>query len=187
MTRPTIDRLVALSIVAGLASVAVGPRASAEPPPSAGTAGATPDGTTASASAPAANTDAGQAAQTARKADRQSDAALDRRIADLRARLRITTSEEPAWQAFTAVMRQNAQEMDGKLAARKSGFGTMSAVDDLRSYADIQAAQAAGIERLVGPFQTLYAELTPAQRTMADQLFRSHTDRALQRAGRARG
>ena len=186
MTRPTIDRLVALSIVAGLAAAGAAPLAAAEPPPAAGTAVATGAPAGAGPSSASTSTTA-ETMQTTHEADRQSDAALDRRIADLHARLGITQTEEPAWQSFTAVMRRNAQEMDSKLAARKSGFGSMNAVDDLRSYADIQAAQANGIQRLVGPFQTLYAALTPAQQSKADQVFRSHTDRALRRAGHAKG
>ena len=186
MTRPTIDRLVAFSLVAGLASVGAARFASAEPPPSGAAATNPAPGTGAMAvpatASPAAGTPApGTTAGTASAADRQSDAALDRRIADLHGRLGITAAEEPDWSSFTAVMRENSEVMDGKLAARMKGFGSMNAVDDLRSYADIQAAQASGIERLVGPFETLYAQLTPEQRTKADQIFRRHTDRALRR------
>ncbi len=116
-------------------------------------------------------------------ASRQAAAGLDTRIHDLRARLGITTAEEPAWDSFTAVMRQNMQDMNAKMAARKNGFASMSAVDDLRSYADISTARAEGVTRLVGPFSTLYDQLSPAQRKIADQVFRNNTNRAMRAHG----
>ncbi len=178
MTRLTIERLAALSLVAGLAA----PIASAQTPQS--TAPSAPAGQTGPGTAATSTPASGEAAGTASAADRAAEAGLDRRIADLHRRLRITAAQEPAWSSFTAVMRQNLTAMDAKLAARKAGFGSMNAVDDLRSYAAVTATQASNIQNLIGPFQTLYAALTPEQRTTADQIFRDYTTR---RTGHTRG
>ena len=105
-------------------------------------------------------------------------ARVEARIKSLHDRLHITAAEEQNWQAFTAVMRQNAQQESDALAARQKAFGSMNAVQDMQSYADITAQQAQQISRLVGPFQTLYAQFSADQKETADTIFHNYTTRA---------
>ncbi len=98
---------------------------------------------------------------------------LAQRIADLHAELQISGQQEPAWQDFTAVMRTNAAEMNQIMTTRAQGFATMTATDDLRSYAEIETVRARQIGKLVVPFQTLYAEFSADQKRVADAVFRN--------------
>jgi protein CpxP len=98
--------------------------------------------------------------------------AIDQRINALRARLGITQAEEASWDAFANTMRDNAADTDKLFAQRTANAGTMTAPDNMHSYAAIARAYADNTEQLSKAFDTLYAGLTDAQKQAADALFR---------------
>ncbi len=106
---------------------------------------------------------------------------VERQIASLQRRLRITPAQQPQWDAFTGVMRDNARRQEAAAAARAARPLTLTAPDDLRAHAAAAQAQADGMARLVPAFDALYAALSPAQRAAADQVFRQFERQALRR------
>ena len=98
---------------------------------------------------------------------------LEDHIAEMHRRLHITAAEQPQWDAFAQVMRDNAERMDQAFKARATQGANMNAVDDLRSYAAIAQAHADDMQRLVPAFEQLYSTLTPAQQKEADVMFRT--------------
>lgn len=98
---------------------------------------------------------------------------VERRIADLHERLKITSAEQPAFDAFADVMRSNAGRMDGLLQARRKGVATLTALDQMRSYQDLAQAHADDMRRLVPAFEHLYEGLSPEQKKLADTSFRN--------------
>ena len=102
-------------------------------------------------------------------------ARTEARISALHDQLHISAAEEPNWQAFTAVMKQNASEQAASLQARQQNFAGMNAVQDLQSFADLTRQQGEQIGKLVGPFQTLYAQFSPDQKATADRIFHNYT------------
>ncbi len=98
---------------------------------------------------------------------------LENHIAEMHRRLHITPAEEPKWDAFAQVMRDNAERMDQAFKARATQSASMNAVDDLRSYAAIAQAHAEDMQRLVPAFEQLYSVLTPQQQKDADVMFRN--------------
>jgi hypothetical protein len=96
---------------------------------------------------------------------------LEHTIADLHRRLHITAAEQPQWDVFTQILRDNAEHMDALYEARSTAE-TMSAVDDLRSNAGIAEARAQDMRRLVPAFETLYDAMPPEQRRLADAAFK---------------
>ena len=117
------------------------------------------------------------------KVGREKAAKIETRIARLHTALRITPAQEPLWQNFAAVMRQNVVELDGVYARRESQYGAMNAVQDLQSYAEVQEANARNVQMLLPPFQALYDSLSPEQRKAADATFEHNTDKALKKSG----
>lgn len=105
------------------------------------------------------------------------DSRVEVRIKSLHARLRITPAEEPQWQAFAAVMRDDAKTTGALVEARVAKLNTMTAVDDLNSYAAIAAAHAAGVQKLATAFEPLYAAMPDAQKKRADAVFRARPQR----------
>ena len=99
-------------------------------------------------------------------------AAVDERIAQLKTQLGITAAQEPLWSAFTEAMRDNAAATDTLFAERAATVASMSAVENMHSYAKITRAYADDTERLATAFDSLYASLSETQKRAADTLFR---------------
>lgn len=97
---------------------------------------------------------------------------VERRIGDLRDRLRITAVEQPAFDAFADVMRGNAGRMDGLTQTRRNQMATLSAVDQMKGYEELARAHFEDMQRLVPAFEHLYDTLSPDQKKLADSSFR---------------
>jgi hypothetical protein len=100
-----------------------------------------------------------------------ASARVEARIAELHEKLGITPRQEARWKTVTGVMRDNARDIDRRMAQRSEKLPTASAVDDLRSYRDIARAHANGLDKLVPAFERLYRVMTPDQRRNADAVF----------------
>ena len=108
---------------------------------------------------------------------------VETHIRQLHAQLRITPAEQPQWDQFAQVMRDNAKDMDQLMQQRTSGFATMSAVENLQSYARIAQQHAEHTQKLAAAFQALYADFSDAQKKHADVVFRSRGDHAMRGKG----
>ena len=97
---------------------------------------------------------------------------VETRIKTLHTKLHITAAQEAQWTIVAGVMRDDAKNMDMLIQSRDDQSKTMTAVDDLKSYAEISTAHADGVKKLVPVFATLYTALSPAQQKEADTLFR---------------
>ena len=84
------------------------------------------------------------------------------------------------WLAFAQAMRDNAAATDALFTQRAAGVGTMSAPDNMRSYAQIARAYADNTERLAAAFDSLYASLSDIQKQATDKLFRQQATAATQ-------
>lgn len=104
-------------------------------------------------------------------AHRTAPDVVEQRIASLRRRLHITSSQETAWNAVAQAMRDNAKTLNTLIRERAAKSGTMNAVQDLQSYQQIAQAHVDGLKMLVPAFDTLYQQLSPAQQKTADTLF----------------
>jgi hypothetical protein len=105
----------------------------------------------------------------------------EERITDLHTRLHITAQQQPQWDQFAQVMRDNAKDLDSAYQQRATTFDKMNAVENMQSYAQIEQTRAQDLQKLVPAFQTLYSALSDDQKKSADQLFRNQAARATQR------
>jgi periplasmic protein CpxP/Spy len=108
-------------------------------------------------------------AGTASKTDR-----VEARIKELHTKLKITPAQEALWDNVTQVMRDNGKTMEALITARSEKAGTMTAVDDLKSYSEIAEGHADGLKKFIPVFEPLYASMSDAQKKDADTLFRHH-------------
>jgi hypothetical protein len=92
---------------------------------------------------------------------------VERQIADLQKKLRITPAQQPLFDAFAQIMRQNAQAMDSVMRQQEHKSGA-TAVDDLRASAQLAEAEAEGLKRLLPALQSLYDSLPDPQKRLAD-------------------
>jgi hypothetical protein len=111
---------------------------------------------------------------SARQPGETIESLVERRIADLHSRLHITPQQSQQWDQFAQVMRDNAKAMDTIYQQRAGRLGSMTAVDNMQSYAQIEQERAQDMQKLVPAFQTLYGSLSDQQKKTADQMFRNY-------------
>jgi uncharacterized membrane protein YfbV (UPF0208 family) len=111
---------------------------------------------------------------------------VERRIKGLHAQLRITPTEQPQWDQFAEVMRQNARDMDQAFIQRAQQFETMNAVQNMQSYEQLAEEHAQHVQKLVPAFQALYDAMPDQQKQLADQVFRENAEGRAQGAHRGR-
>ena len=116
------------------------------------------------------------------KLGKEKAARIESHIATLHASLKITPAQEPLWQNFAGVMRQNVVQMDSVYAKRQGGYGSMNAVQDLQSYGEVEDTNARNVQQLLPPFQALYDSFSPEQKKTADTTFSRYTDKAVKKA-----
>jgi periplasmic protein CpxP/Spy len=104
-------------------------------------------------------------------------AKTEQRLSELHSKLQITQAQEPQWQKFAQAMRDNGRKMDQTFQSRVQSMATMSATDNMKSYAEISKQHAANVESLIPVFDALYASMSQSQKHTADQVFRDDAHR----------
>jgi protein CpxP len=117
------------------------------------------------------------AAPSASAGIRPMEKRVEGRITELHTKLHITAAQQPQWDAFATVMRNNAQHMDSTLVNDAGALSKMTAVDQMKSYAAITDQHAKDMASLLPAFQTLYDSMTPEQKVNADAYFRAQAER----------
>jgi len=123
-----------------------------------------------------------QAPMATRAAAGQPDTRLETHIKRLHDKLGITGAEEPAWQAVVQVMRQNADVIRQEYQQRSQQVGSMTALDNMRSYATMAQARATEAQKMLAAFQPLYDQMSPEQKAKADQVFRAQAEHRAEHA-----
>jgi len=108
---------------------------------------------------------------------------IDSHLGDLKALLKITTTQEAAWQAFATAAKQQAAGMQAMRAQMLAPAGTAPERMAQRTTAMQQRAAAMGT--MTTAFNALYAVLTPEQKTIADENFGRMGPRAMRFGPRA--
>ena len=100
---------------------------------------------------------------------------VDGRIAFLKAVLKITPAEEPAWNKLAAAIRAGAADMAKLHEGMKGGkVQPASAVQRVEWRAQVAAARAKSLAAFATAFKPLYDQLSDDQRKAADALFAPH-------------
>jgi periplasmic protein CpxP/Spy len=123
-----------------------------------------------STQAPAATEQAPAPARAAKTGASRANQ-VEARINELHTKLRITAEQEEQWKKVAEVMRDNANRMEETSKVRAEKATTMTAVEDLKAYADIADVHAEGIKRFVSVFEPLYHSMSDAQKKSADNIF----------------
>ena len=188
----TTATLAALSTALVFAAPSFAADTSAQPAPSTQTqapaeqnAAPTPNGT--QSAQPGQDTQSDQAAPAKmhkKMAATNHEDRIEERLKQLHSQLRITSAQEPQWNAYAQVMRDNAAAMDqsaqqeNQLIKTRADKGTMSAVDDLKAYEAAVDAHAQrvqqysdGLKKLEPAFESLYASMSDSQKKTADAMF----------------
>jgi hypothetical protein len=96
-------------------------------------------------------------------------AMVDARLNDMKAQLNIAAGQEAAWQTFATQAKAQAASMQAMRAQMQRDAGTAPERMAQRAAAMQQRGEA--MATMSSAFNALYAELTPEQRTIADESF----------------
>lgn len=94
-------------------------------------------------------------------------------LANLRTQLGITSAQDPQWQEFAKLTRENATAMRQRFSERGTQLARMSAADSMMNYAQISEQNAQDRVRLATAFRALYDAMSPEQKARADVAFRN--------------
>ena len=94
-------------------------------------------------------------------------AMADSHLSDLKAQLKINTSQEAAWQAFATQAKAQAGSMQAMRDQMQQDAGT--APERMAQRTTAMQLRAAGMATMTNAFGALYAVLSPEQKAIADQ------------------
>lgn len=97
------------------------------------------------------------------------------RLADMKSLLKITASQETAWQAFASASKQQAASMQAMRKEMWESGG--NAADRMALRTTMMQQRSDGMAAVSSAFNALYAVLTPEQKAIADQSFGMHGPR----------
>jgi len=104
---------------------------------------------------------------------------VEAQIARLHDRLKITPEQQPLFDAVARAMRDNRDSHKGLMQQKQQNEGGMTALEDLRNYAEIAQHHADSVKTLADAFTPFYAALSDDQKKAADELFRQHKRRIM--------
>ncbi|ARP81576.1 hypothetical protein CAL12_12690 [Bordetella genomosp. 8] len=113
---------------------------------------------------------------TGAAATTQANARVEQHIKQLHDQLKITSAEEQQWSVVAQTMRDNAAQID-QLISKREDRDTMSALEDLDSYAQITQANSDGVKKLAAVFAPLYNAMPDDQKKNADKVFAESHER----------
>ena len=121
----------------------------------------------------AADVQAEMPKQEQRAVDNAQPTRVAAQIKELHDKLHIVPAQEERWSEVAEAMQSTAMEVRTKLTSRAEKVKTVSltAVDELRAYKDLQQVQYDGVNRLMEPFEKLYDVMSPEQKKNADEVF----------------
>ena len=95
-------------------------------------------------------------------------AAVEGRLAYLKAELKITKAQEGAWKKYSDEARKQAESMRATRTAMQ-GAATANAADRMELHNKLMKTRLEQSEKITAAFKELYAALTPEQKALADQ------------------
>jgi protein CpxP len=99
---------------------------------------------------------------------------VEARLAYVKTALKISDAQQPQWDAYAQLVRENAQQMDQRFEARRSGAPAHAAgqrpnaIERLERAQSLHAAAVTRLNELLAVEKPLYAALSPEQQKVAD-------------------
>ena len=161
----TLNRLLLSGAMAASCAAALAQTPPAPPPP---TGMRAPDAMRDNAAAPANGEGAPHRMDPA-----NMQAHMAKRQADMKAKLKITAAQEPAWAAFTSAMQMPAGGMGGQQApAQRAELDKLATPERIDKMRELRAQRTAEMNAMADKrgdaTKTLYAVLSPGQKAVFD-------------------
>jgi len=99
-----------------------------------------------------------------------SPARIEGRIAFIKAELKITEAQNPAWTAYAEILRAEATAMAARRGVMMAGAAPAAAPDQADQRVKRMADQLEAAKAAAGALRSLYAVLDEAQKKTADEV-----------------
>jgi len=105
-----------------------------------------------------------------------SVARAEKHLSELKAKLKLTKDQEPAWQTFSDQVKDQAKSMAAMHDKKKEGMQDMpkSAPDKMAMMASMMKDRAQSMSTMADNVKTFYATLTPEQKIAFDKVHMEH-------------
>ena len=97
-------------------------------------------------------------------------ATVDKRLARFKEELKITSSQEPVWNAYEEKTRSNVKDMRDQMQAAMHDTAE-TAPERFDRHIELMKKRLANFENMDDALKGLYAALTPEQKAVADRHF----------------
>jgi hypothetical protein len=94
-------------------------------------------------------------------------------IKQLQGALNITDAQKELWDNLTAVMRENAKDMEAFNKELIENTKPLNAVEHLKLHSQITETHLDQLEKLIPPFEALYSSMSDQQKNITDIVFRT--------------
>jgi hypothetical protein len=94
-------------------------------------------------------------------------------IKQLEATLNITEAQQELWNNLTAVMRENAKDMEAFSKERAENTKPLDAVEHLKFHGKITKTHLDQLDKLIPPFEAFYNSLTDQQKNITNAIFQT--------------
>lgn len=103
-------------------------------------------------------------------------ARAQKHLGELKTKLNLTTDQQPAWQAFSDQVNDQAKNMASMRDKMKDNAKPMAktAPEDMARMADMMKDRAQQMAKMADAVKTFYATLSPEQQTAFDKIHTSH-------------
>lgn len=92
-------------------------------------------------------------------------------IKQLQSSLKITAEQEPLWKDLTALMRENAKDIDALRKQRAENRAGLNAVERMKFHSQVTESQLNQLKKFIPVFETFYNSLSDEQKKNADAIF----------------
>jgi len=92
-------------------------------------------------------------------------------IKQLQASLEITTAQQPLWNDLTAVMRENAKDVDALRKERAATGVTRNAVERMKFHSQMTESHLNQLKKFTPVFEAFYVSLSDEQKKSVDETF----------------
>jgi hypothetical protein len=94
-------------------------------------------------------------------------------IKQLQGALNITDAQKELWNNLTAVMRENAKDMDAMNKERAENTEPMNAVEHMKFHSQVTESHLAQMNKLIPPFEAFYDSMSDQQKNITNIIFRT--------------
>lgn len=107
-------------------------------------------------------------------------ASATKHLGELKAKLKLTSAQQPAWDTFSGQVNDQAKSMAAMHDMKqdkmkdKSQTMTMTAPDKMAMMAEMTKERAQSMSKMADNVKTFYATLTPEQQAAFDKMHMSH-------------